>query len=153
MLNRIKNLPLPRFLRPTFFVGSRGRQGGGRLVLIAILLSLNSCHLPTTADDPSSITSLRFTPSAFDSFTKNTQIQYALKSPSTLSISIVTKDSLGSYALVRTIAQNIHETKGTHGHTWLGDTENGFFAPTGTYIGLVQMDSQNYETTVLVFHY
>jgi hypothetical protein len=143
MHNRIKSLPL-------FF---RGRLRGGCLLLVVMLLGFTSCKLPTAADDPNIVSNLRFTPSAFDSFTKNTEVQYTLKNPVTVSISIVKKDSSGQEFLVRTIAEDIRETKGTHRHTWLGDNEKGLFAPIGTYIGIVQIDSQRFEATVLVFHF
>lgn len=112
-----------------------------------------SCKLPTAADDPAIVSNLRFTPSAFDSFTKNTEIQYSLKSPVKVSIAIVKRDPDGQDLLVKTIAEDINETKGTHRHTWLGDTEKGLFAPTGTYVGILKIESKNFEATVLVFHY
>jgi flagellar hook assembly protein FlgD len=118
-----------------------------------LVLFLVSCKLPTAADDPSIVSNLRFTPSAFDSFTKNTEVQYTLKNPVAVNISIVKRDSSGQEYLVKTIAEDIHETKGTHRHTWLGDTEKGLFAPIGTYIGLVQIESQQFEATVLVYHF
>jgi len=124
-----------------------------KLLYSMLLFILVSCKLPTAADDPSIVSNLRFTPSAFDSFTKNTEVQYTLKNPVAVSISIVKRDSSGQEFLVRTIAEDIHETKGTHRHTWLGDTEKGLFAPIGTYIGLVQTESQRFETTVLVYHF
>ena len=120
---------------------------------IMLVLFLVSCKLPTAADDPSIVSNLRFTPSAFDSFTKNTEVQYTLKNPVAVNISIVKRDSSGQEFLVKTIAEDIHETKGTHRHTWLGDTEKGLFAPIGTYIGLIRIESQRFETTVLVFHF
>ncbi len=125
----------------------------GFLFIAAVSLILTSCKLPTSPNESLLVTNLRFTPSAFDSYTKNTEIQYTLASPSDLSISIVKKDSSGSYMLVRTIASAISETKGTHRNTWLGDTEKGLFAPVGTYIGLLKIGSQKYEATILVFHY
>ena len=118
-----------------------------------LLFILVSCKLPTAADDPSIVSNLRFTPSAFDSFTKNTEVQYTLKNPVAVNISIVKRDSSGKEYLVKTIAEVIHETKGTHRHTWLGDTEKGLFAPIGTYVGLVQIETQRFETTVLVYHF
>ena len=124
-----------------------------KLLYSMLLFILVSCKLPTAADDPSIVSNLRFTPSAFDSFTKNTEVQYTLKNPVTVSISIVKKDSSGQEFLVRTIAEDIRETKGTHRHTWLGDNEKGLFAPIGTYIGIVQIESQRFEATVLVFHF
>ncbi len=123
--------------------------------ILFILLSILSfsCKLPTAADDPNIVSNLRFTPSAFDSFTKNTEIQYTLKNPVTVSISIVKKDSSGQEFLVKNLAEDIHETKGSHRHTWLGDTDKGYFAPIGTYIGILQIESKRYETTVLIFHF
>jgi hypothetical protein len=143
MHNRIKSLPL-------FF---RGRLRGGYLFLVVMLMNLISCKLPTSADDPSIVSNLRFTPSAFDSFTKNTEVQYTLKNPIAVKISIVKRDSSGQEYLVKTLAEDIHETKGTHRHTWLGDTEKGLFAPIGTYIGIVQIESNRFEATVLVYHF
>jgi flagellar hook assembly protein FlgD len=124
-----------------------------KLLFSMLLFILVSCKLPTAADDPSIVSNLRFTPSAFDSFTKNTEVQYTLKNPVAVSISIVKRDSSGQEFLVRTIAEDIHETKGTHRHTWLGDTEKGLFAPIGTYIGQIQIESQRFEATVLVYHF
>ena len=124
-----------------------------KFLFVILLFTSASCKLPTQADDPNIVSNLRFTPSAFDSFTKNTEIQYTLKNPVTVSISIVKTDSAGREFLVRTIAQDIHETKGTHRHTWLGDTEKGLFAPIGTYIGIVRIESRRFEATVLVFHF
>jgi len=143
MHNRIKSLPL-------YF---RGRLRGGYLFLVVMLMNLISCKLPTSADDPTVVSNLRFTPSAFDSFTKNTEVQYTLKNPIAVNISIVKRDSSGQEYLVKTLAEDIHETKGTHRHTWLGDTEKGLFAPIGTYIGIIQIESQRFETTVLVYHF
>ena len=131
------------------------RESRTWIILFVAVVSLcaASCKLPTAADDPSIVSNLRFTPSAFDSFTKNTEVQYTLKNPVTVSISIVKKDSSGQEFLVKTLAEDIRETKGTHRHTWLGDNEKGLFAPIGTYIGIVQIDSQRFEATVLVFHF
>jgi flagellar hook assembly protein FlgD len=155
MHNRIKSLPL-FFREPEAFHSPRSGNHlsrGGYLFLVVMLMNLISCKFPTSADDPTVVSNLRFTPSAFDSFTKNTEVQYTLKNPVTVNISIVKKDSSGQEFLVRTIAEDIRETKGTHRHTWLGDTEKGLFAPIGTYIGIVQTESQRFETTVLVFHF
>ncbi len=122
-------------------------------LMLAALLGMNSCRLPSAADDPELVTSLRFSPSAFDSFKRNTDIKYTLKMPATVNICVVRKDSVGSELLVRRLALDVHETKGSHSHTWLGDNENGFFAPIGTYIGVVEIESQHFEATVLVFHF
>jgi len=122
-------------------------------IILVIFLGAGSCKLPSPAEDPGMITSLRFSPSAFDSFKRNTDIKYTLKAPATLSVFIVRTDSAGSELLVRRLALNVRETKGSHSHTWLGDNENGYFAPIGTYIGVVEFESQHFETTVLVFHF
>jgi hypothetical protein len=123
------------------------------LFIVVVICLFSSCKLPTSVDASLLVTNLRFTPSAFDSYTKNAEIQYSLSTASTLSISIQKKDTSGYYSLIRSIAVNIAETKGTHRHTWLGDTERGLFAPVGTYIGVLQIDQSKYEATILVFHY
>ena len=143
----LRVLCVPRFMRD-----SRGRYRGG-LFIATVMLSLVSCHFPSATYDPLEVSNLRFSPSAFDSFTKNTEVQYTLKNPVAVNISIIRRDSVGQEYLVKTLAEDIHETKGTHRHTWLGDTEKGLFAPIGTYIGLVQIESQRFEATVLVYHF
>jgi len=42
------------------------------------------------------VSNLRFTPSAFDSFTKNTEVQYTLKNPVAVNISIIKKEFIRS---------------------------------------------------------
>jgi hypothetical protein len=123
------------------------------LTAIPLTLCSASCKLPSAADDPSVVTNLRFSPSAFDSFRRNTEIKYTLRLPATLSIHIVRRDSSGQMLLVNTLVENVYETKGTHAHTWLGDTRTGFFAPTGLYIGVLQIGNQRFETAVRVFHF
>jgi hypothetical protein len=119
----------------------------------AILIALSSCKLPTALDDPALVSNLRFSPSAFDSFRTNTEIRYTLKAPATVSIFISRRDSLGQDFLVKTLIENVNETKGSHSHTWLGDTNQGQFAPIGSYIGVVQIQRKRFETAVLVFHF
>ena len=122
-----------------------------------ILLILSSlvcgCSLPSSLGDPELVSSLRFSPSAFDSFKSNTQILYSLKAPATLSVYILKIDSIGKEYLVKTLVLNAAESKGSHAHSWLGDTDDGLFAPTGTYIGIIQIQQRRFESTVLVFHY
>ena len=125
-----------------------------RLLILFILSSLVcSCTLPSSLDDPELVISLRFSPSAFDSFKSNTQILYSLKAPATLNAYILKVDSTGKEYLVKTLVLNAAESKGSHAHTWLGDTDDGLFAPTGTYIGVIQIQQRRFESTVLVFHY
>jgi len=111
------------------------------------------CSHPSQLDDPELVTSLRFSPSAFDSFKTNTEIRYTLGFPATLSAFILKLDSTGKEYLVKTLVLNVTESKGSHSHTWLGDTDDGIFAPTGTYIGAIQIQHRSFEATVLVFHY
>ena len=127
----------------------------GKVFVVALmsLFLLSSCKFPTSADESLLVSNLRFSPSAFDSYSKNTEIQYSLSSPTALSIYVMKKDSVGNYALVKTLADDISETKGTHRHTWLGETESNYFAPTGTYIGMIVIGSSKFEATVLIFHY
>jgi len=131
----------------------RARPVVPSLWFLVLLILLKGCELPSSADDPGLVSNLRFSPSAFDSFKSYTEIRYALKLPARVSIYILTRDSGGSEFLVRTLAQNVDETKGSHSHTWLGDTNQGHFAPTGTYVGVVQIQQRRFETTVLIFHF
>ena len=123
------------------------------LPTITFVMLLNCCSHPSQLDDPELVTSLRFSPSAFDSFKSNTQILYTLKAPATLNAYILKVDSTGKEYLVKTLVLNAAESKGSHAHTWLGDTDDGLFAPTGTYIGVIQIQQRRFESTVLVFHY
>jgi hypothetical protein len=130
------------------------RHRMGRLLFAAtILIVLNSCELPTALDDPALVSNLRFSPSAFDSFRTNTEIRYTLKAPATVSIFISKRDSVGREFLVKTLIENVNETKGSHSHSWLGDTNQGQFAPIGSYIGVVQIQHKRFEAAVLVFHF
>jgi len=116
------------------------------------LLQLPGCRNPLAEDDPDLVTNLRFVPSAFDSFRANTELKYTLKSPSVVTLFIVSRQD-GNDLLVATLLPAISETGGTHGHTWLGNTNEGYFAPTGVYIGVLQTEDRRFETTVEVFHY
>jgi hypothetical protein len=124
-----------------------------QLLASAILIALNGCKLPTALDDPGLVSNLRFSPSGFDSFRTNTEIRYTLKAPATVSIFISKRDSLGREFLVKSLIENVNETKGSHSHTWLGDTNQGQFAPLGSYIGVVQIQHKRFEAAVLVFHF
>ena len=130
------------------------RQMHNHALAWSIVLSLLcSCKHPSALDDPELVSSLRFSPSAFDSFKTNTQMLYTLKTPATLNAYILKVDSTGKEYLVKTLVLNAAESKGSHAHTWLGDTDDGLFAPTGTYIGVIQIQQRRFESTVLIFHY
>jgi len=122
-------------------------------LLLVCLVLLHSCKFPSAADDPSEVTSLRLSRSAFDSFRANTEMRYTLKEPTTVSIHVIRRDTSGQTLLVNTLVQDVYETKGTHAHTWLGDTNRGFFAPTGLYIGILQIGDRRFEAAVQVFHF
>ena len=120
--------------------------------LCSTLVTSNiSCTLPTASDFL--VSSLRCSPSAFDSFRANTEIRYTLASAATITLYIAQRSEAGELVLVKTLASNIHETKGSHGHTWLGDTHQGVFAESGEYIAILQIESNNYEAGVRVFHW
>ena len=109
------------------------------LLSISLFLIINflQCHIPDPVDDPALVSNLRFSPSAFDSFRRNTELRYTLKSPCIVSIYIVKKDSSQNELLVKTLLENAGETKGTHSITWLGETNQRYFAPVGIYFGIV----------------
>ncbi len=118
-----------------------------------LLLCAAGCSLYSPEGDSDFVTNLRFSPSAFDSFKANTQILYSLKDPGSVSIYITARDSSGDEFLVNTLMEDVHESKGSHAHTWLGDGTNGRFAPAGLYFGIVQVSNQRFETSVRVFHF
>ncbi len=124
------------------------------LLTCSTLLSLTtSCTLPSALDDPELVSSLRFSPSASDSFKSNTQLLYTLKAPATLNAYIVKVDSAGMQHLVKTLVLNATESKGSHAHTWLGDTDDGLFTPSGLYAGVIHIQDRSFQATVLVFHF
>ena len=123
------------------------------LACIIVLIFIGNCSFPSALDDPELVSSLRFSPSAFDSYRTNTQLLYSLKNPATLNAFVIKRDSTGKDYLVKTLAVNAAESKGSHAHTWLGDTDDGFFAPPGLYIGMIQIQERRFESTVLVFHF
>ncbi|HEX9006948.1 MAG TPA: hypothetical protein VF889_06615 [Bacteroidota bacterium] len=114
-------------------------------------LSAPACSMPDAADSPLVVTSLRFAPSAFDSFARNTEIRYSLSAPVDVSVEIIRASA--AHERVKTLFANLPESKGLHAHTWLGDTEEGRFAPAGEYRGVVRAGSRRFETTVRIFHF
>ncbi len=122
-----------------------------RFFVLAAPFAQMSCSLPSSSD--LIVSSLRCSPSAFDSFRANTEIRYTLVKPATVTITIAQRNSSGQLILVNTLAENINETKGSHGHTWLGDTAAGLFAESGNYIAVLQIENSQYEAGVRVFHF
>lgn len=122
-------------------------------LIIQIPIVTPGCGLADPADDPELVSNLRFSPSAFDSFRRNTELRYTLKSPCRISISIVKKDSATGESLVKTLLEEAEETKGTHSVTWLGETNQRYFAPAGRYFGVMKIKHRIFETNVQVFHF
>ena len=124
-----------------------------KLIILCGLLIFSRCRLNVGPDESTLISSLRFAPSAFDSFKRNTELHYTLRAPAELRITIVRRNASGADILINTLAGHLRETKGTHGITWLGDTSERLFAPAGRYLGVVESGEARFETSVEVFHY
>lgn len=125
----------------------------GCLIALPLLAAIAGCTLPTPATESVLVANLRFSPSAFDSFRRNTEIQYSLKSPAQVSISIIRRSDAGPDESVRRLCNCLFETKGVHSHTWLGDSDEGHFAPPGEYVGVVEAEGHHFEAVVRIFHY
>jgi len=54
---------------------------------------------------------------------------------------------------VKTLVENLLETKGSHSHGWLGISDNGTFVPAGIYLAKVQADYDEAFTSVEIFHF
>jgi hypothetical protein len=109
--------------------------------------------MPVEAGDSDILANLRFSPGAFDSFRRNTEILYTLKEPARVTFSIVRRTPAGVEQPVVTLFTELLESKGYHTHTWLGDNSQGLFAPAGDYVGIVRVDDRRYEAAVRVFHF
>jgi hypothetical protein len=99
------------------------------------------------------VSSLRFAPSAFDSFRRNTELRYALADPAVVDIRIIRRTADGGEVAVKTLARSLRQTRGSHAVTWLGDTAERLFAPAGVYIGVLEVGGDRFETSVEVFHF
>jgi flagellar hook assembly protein FlgD len=106
-----------------------------------------SCRLPEGADS-SIVSNLRFEPEAFDSFTASTSVRYTLSRPTVTTMRICSK----SRETVIILFEDLSESKGSHAHTWLGDTDEGFFAPAGSYVGVLEVEGEKYESVVRIYH-
>jgi hypothetical protein len=126
--------------------------GPATLVLLSAL-AMSGCRMPTTATDADVIANLRFSPGAFDSFRRNTEILYTLNQPARVTFSIVRRPASGADQPVLTLFTELLESRGYHSHTWLGDTSQGLFAPAGDYIGIVRVGDLQFEAAVRVFHF
>jgi hypothetical protein len=124
----------------------------GWLIVLSAINGIR-CNHPAGPADSGVVSNLRFAPSAFDSFKRNTELKFTLKLPETLNIFIVRRDAAGDESRVKRLIENARQTRGSHSVSWLGDTDNGLFAPAGMYLALVEIEAQTYETTVEVFHF
>ncbi len=115
--------------------------------MIGLLLSFGACRLPTDPDE-SLVTGLRFQPEAFDSFTGSASVRYTLSRPAVTSLRITRKD--GETVIV--LFQSLQESKGSHSHAWQGDTDEGHFAPSGGYLGVLEVEGERFEAVVRVYH-
>lgn len=122
-------------------------------ILIAAAGLLPGCRLPGEVDAALLVANLRFSPAAFDSFKGNTEIRYSLGAPAEVSCVIVRRGGAPPDIFVTTLCSKIHESKGTHAHSWLGDTGTGLFAPAGEYVGILNTGDRRFEATVRVFHF
>lgn len=124
------------------------RFNAGVRVLLSFVTMVFVCCSPITADDLL-VTSCRFEPPLFDSFTANTKLSYSLSTPATVSVYILDQQR----RVVKTIAENLNESKGSHSHGWKGDSDDTLFVTSGTYIGQVKTNGKSFEATVEVFHW
>ena len=122
-------------------------------IVAAALASAVGCRTGVLSPDADLLSSLRFSPSAFDSFRRNTELHYSLSAPAELQVRIIRRDQEGRETLIRILATRLSETKGAHAITWLGDTSERLFAPAGRYIGVVQIGGSLFEAPVEVFHF
>ncbi len=119
----------------------------------ATLLALAACRFDPAGANGEAVTSLRFAPSAFDSFRRNAELRYTLAHAATVRVRIVRRGAGGEETTVKTLAASARETRGAHAITWLGDTAERFFAPAGIYLGVVETGGERYEASVEVFHF
>ncbi len=110
-----------------------------------------SCHLPSGASEVI-VSGFRFEPQAFDSFMRSVELKYTLSRPATTTIQIVSASSSDSSGMVLTLFEDLHESAGSHAHAWLGDNEEGYFAPAGHYIGVLTVEGERVEAMVQVYH-
>jgi|WetSurSiteA1Bulk_404760.scaffolds.fasta_scaffold44055_2 hypothetical protein len=125
-----------------------------RLMLLAqaAMVLFASCRIPVGPATAAVATDFAFKPEAFDSFAGVTLAHYTLSQPARTSLYVFSLSAEGKQALVMTLFENLFETTGSHEHMWLGDTNEGTFAPSGRYVGVLQTASEHYETIVRVYH-
>lgn len=91
---------------------------------------------------------MKFVPEAFDSFTSSASVRYTLSRSAVTTLRITRKD--GGTVIV--LFESLQESKGSHSHAWQGDTEEGHFAPSGGYLGVLEVEGERFESVVRVYH-
>jgi hypothetical protein len=119
-----------------------------KMLLIVLLSAPVACRLPGAAEDQL-VTGFRFEPEAFDSFTGSASIHYTLSRPAVTTLRIFMR---GKNEPLIVLFESLRESKGTHEHTWLGDTEEGYFAPAGNFRGILDAEGEQFEAVVRVYH-
>lgn len=119
----------------------------GLIALIPPLLLFHACRLPAGEED-ALVEDVRFQPEAFDSFTSSSSVRYTLTRPAVTTLRIARKDG----KTVITLFESLQESKGSHSHAWQGDTEEGQFAPSGGYLGVLEAEGERFEAVVRVYH-
>ena len=116
-------------------------------MLLVIFWLTTGCNL-NNPFRPEIITSLRFSPDAFDSYQRNTSIRFTLTRRATVSAWI---SNSGGEIIIQ-LAQKIEQTRGTHSLAWLGLDGNGTFVTPGVYIAWVSADYDRASASVVVYH-
>jgi hypothetical protein len=111
------------------------------------LLACEACRLPVEPGDEL-VTDFKFQPEAFDSFTGSASIRYTLDRPAVTTLRVTRKE--GETVII--LFTSLQESKGSHSHAWQGDTEQGYFAASGGYLGVLEVEGRSYETVVRVYH-
>jgi hypothetical protein len=115
------------------------------------LTAFSACRIPVSPED-GLVTNFRFQPEAFDSFTGSTSVRYSLARPAVTTFRICTRGENGTLETVIVLFESLRESKGTHEHTWLGDTDEGYFAPAGSFLGILEAEGERFESIVRVYH-
>ncbi len=122
------------------------RKSAPSAAILILAAAAFSCRLP--GEESEIVTSMKFVPEAFDSFTGSASVRYTLARPAVTSLRITRKD--GETVIV--LFQSLQESKGSHSHAWQGDTEEGYFAPSGGYLGVLEVEGERFEAVVRVYH-
>ena len=54
---------------------------------------------------------------------------------------------------MKTLIENLLETKGSHSHGWLGISDAGTFVPPGIYLAKLEADYDEAYASVEIFHF